>query len=188
MVYFRCSFYPMIGKGGGAVQNYSFSVLWSESDGEYVATSAEFPGLSGLGPTAEEALSELRSAMEIAIAAFVEDGETIPEPQHLQEYSGQFRFRVPKSLHAALASRATLEGVSLNALVQMYVSSGLALDKLATLATQRLDVSIARVESACSLALQLRSEDSGNVFDTQDAAAPDLLRNQAFGSASFILQ
>ena len=46
--------------------------------------------------------------------------DSLPEPpsgpQH-REYSGKFNVRVPKSLHAALASEAEAEGVSLNQLV-----------------------------------------------------------------------
>jgi predicted HicB family RNase H-like nuclease len=42
--------------------------------------------------------------------------EPAAEPQR-REYSGRFNVRVPKSLHAALASEAETEGVSLNQLV-----------------------------------------------------------------------
>ena len=38
------------------------------------------------------------------------------DPQRL-EYSGKFNVRLPKSLHAALASEAEAEGVSLNQLI-----------------------------------------------------------------------
>jgi hypothetical protein len=44
----------------------------------------------------------------------------LPEPPvgpQRREYSGKFNVRVPKSLHAALASEAEAEGVSLNQLV-----------------------------------------------------------------------
>jgi predicted HicB family RNase H-like nuclease len=44
----------------------------------------------------------------------------LPEPPtgpQRREYSGKFNVRVPKSLHAALASEAEDEGVSLNQLV-----------------------------------------------------------------------
>ncbi len=44
----------------------------------------------------------------------------LPEPPtgpQKREYSGKFNVRVPKSLHAALASEAEAEGVSLNQLV-----------------------------------------------------------------------
>jgi hypothetical protein len=44
----------------------------------------------------------------------------LPEPPvgpQRREYSGKFNVRIPKSLHAALASEAESEGVSLNQLV-----------------------------------------------------------------------
>jgi hypothetical protein len=44
----------------------------------------------------------------------------LPEPllgPQRREYSGKFNVRVPRSLHAALASEAEAEGVSLNQLV-----------------------------------------------------------------------
>jgi hypothetical protein len=46
--------------------------------------------------------------------------DALPEPPvgpQRREYSGKFNVRVPKSLHAALASEAQAEGVSLNPLV-----------------------------------------------------------------------
>lgn len=46
--------------------------------------------------------------------------DSLPEPKvgaQRREYSGKFNVRVPKSLHAALASEAESEGVSLNQLV-----------------------------------------------------------------------
>ena len=46
--------------------------------------------------------------------------DRLPEPPsgpQQREYSGKFNVRVPKSLHAALASEAEAEGVSLNQLV-----------------------------------------------------------------------
>jgi hypothetical protein len=46
--------------------------------------------------------------------------DSLPEPPtgpQRREYSGKFNVRVPKSLHAALASEAEAEGVSLNQLL-----------------------------------------------------------------------
>ena len=46
--------------------------------------------------------------------------DSLPEPPvgpQRREYSGKFNVRIPKSLHAALASEAESEGVSLNQLV-----------------------------------------------------------------------
>ena len=46
--------------------------------------------------------------------------DSLPEPPigpQRREYSGKFNVRVPRSLHASLASEAEAEGVSLNQLV-----------------------------------------------------------------------
>ena len=46
--------------------------------------------------------------------------DSLPEPPvgpQRREYSGKFNVRVPKSLHASLASEAEAEGVSLNQLI-----------------------------------------------------------------------
>jgi len=42
---------------------YSYRVFWSADDAEYVAACIEIPGLSGLGPTPEAAMSEARDAV-----------------------------------------------------------------------------------------------------------------------------
>lgn len=106
-------------------RRYSASLQWSEEDGGYVAVSPEFPGLSGVGESAEEALAVLREAIEMAAEVYAEEGRALPAPRTLDAYSGQFRLRVPKSVHAALAARAELEGVSLNTLALAYIARGL---------------------------------------------------------------
>src|SRR5579864_157241 len=44
-------------------------------------------------------------------------GDPIPKPGSPSRSSGQFRVRMPKSLHARLAAQAEREGVSLNMLM-----------------------------------------------------------------------
>jgi hypothetical protein len=51
------------------------------------------------------------------IKTYEEDGIPIPEPQSVQEYSGQFRLRIPRSLHAQVARMAEAEDVSINQFV-----------------------------------------------------------------------
>ena len=105
---------------------YSAHVQWSDLDNEFVATSPEFPGLSALGASADEAVSALTEAIEVAVDALRADGEPIPEPRLLAPYSGQFRVRVPRSLHQALASAAEREGVSLNSFVMATLAREVA--------------------------------------------------------------
>ena len=96
------------------IRGYGARVRWSDSDGGYVATCPEFPGLSGVAESADDALTELREALEMAVAALEEDGEPLPAPRTVAGYSGQFRLRVPRSLHADLARQAEDEEMSLN--------------------------------------------------------------------------
>lgn len=104
------------------MENYSFNVFWSDGDKSYVAVCPEFPHLSALGDTVEEALAELQVALELTIELYQEEGWSLPEPRVYSGSSGQFRVRMPKSLHAKLASQAAAEGVSLNTLVVTYLS------------------------------------------------------------------
>ena len=47
---------------------------------------------------------------------YVETDEPIeiPEPESANAYSGQFKLRIPKSLHKALAERSKAEGIRMN--------------------------------------------------------------------------
>jgi predicted HicB family RNase H-like nuclease len=105
---------------------YSFQVAWSERDAAYVAVSAEFPQLSGLGSTPDEAVRQLQVAIDLAIDTYKDEGWPLPEPIPVGEYSGQFRLRLPKSLHHSLAVRAQAEGISLNTLAVTLLTDGLA--------------------------------------------------------------
>ena len=48
------------------------------------------------------------------IEAALEDGLPVREPDDLENYSGQFKLRIPKSLHRSLAEHARQEGISMN--------------------------------------------------------------------------
>jgi predicted HicB family RNase H-like nuclease len=110
------------------MERYSYNVFWSDDDDGYIAVSPEFPRLSGFGKTAEAALAELRGVLEEAVEQYKEEGWPLPVPQTQGEHSGQFRVRVAKSLHSALAQRAELEGISMNSLVSQYLARGLGHD------------------------------------------------------------
>jgi predicted RNase H-like HicB family nuclease len=106
------------------VEKYSFNVFWSEEDNAYIAICPEFPGLSAFGDTPEEALAEGRVVLGLTIETYKEQDLPLPAPKVYAGYSGQFRVRIPKTLHAQLVAQAAAEGVSLNALVENYLSEG----------------------------------------------------------------
>ena len=85
-----------------------------ESGSYYFATVQEFDGCMSHGDTYAEAFENIRDAMEGWIGAKLENGFPVPEPPGESPYSGKFVLRLPKSLHARLASDAARKGVSLN--------------------------------------------------------------------------
>lgn len=92
----------------------------SDADGGgYLATAPDLPGCMGDGDTPEAATRDLRAAMEGWIAAAQALGRTAPAPH---KATGQWRQRVPKSLHAKLTAAARADGVSLNAFVSAVLA------------------------------------------------------------------
>ena len=110
-------------------RTYSFRVFWSEEDDAFIASCPEFPGISGIGDTAEEAVAEAKQALELAIETYRDEGWPLPDPTILDSHSGQFRVRVPRSLHAMLAEGAEVEGVSLNSYVISLLSAGVVRER-----------------------------------------------------------
>ncbi len=91
----------------------------SEKDGGgWLATVPALSGCMGDGATPEEALADAEAAITEWQLAAAELGRTTPSPTSL----GQWRQRVPRSLHEKLKIVAAREGVSLNA----YVANVLA--------------------------------------------------------------
>lgn len=90
--------------------------LSKEEGGGYLAEFPDLPGCIADGETVEEALHEAEDALKSWLTTAKELGDEIPRPSVAANFSGQWRIRLPKSLHAALAFRAELEGVSLNTL------------------------------------------------------------------------
>lgn len=90
--------------------------LTEEEGGGYLIEFPDLPGCMADGETMEEALHEAEDALKSWLATAEEFGDDIPEPSIASKYSGQWRIRLPKSLHATLALRAKSEGVSLNML------------------------------------------------------------------------
>ena len=67
-----------------------------------------------LRETVESAVVNAQDAKRAWLEAALEDGIPIREPDDLENYSGQFKLRIPKSLHRALAENSKREGISMN--------------------------------------------------------------------------
>ena len=101
---------------------YTYRVTWSEEDDEYVGLCVEYPSLSWLAPTPQEALEGIRQMVADVVADMQANEESVPEPIALRHYSGKFTVRVPPDLHRRLALEAAEAGVSLNRLASAKLS------------------------------------------------------------------
>ena len=93
---------------------YKLEIVPDIDEGGFVARYPELPGCITVGDTLEAVVKNLNDAKIEWITAALEDGNTIPEPSSYDDYSGQFKLRLPKSLHKLLADRSKEEGVSMN--------------------------------------------------------------------------
>ena len=104
--------------------HYTYRVTWSAEDREYVGLSVEFPSLSWLADSPDEAFSGIRRLVAECVEDMLAAGEILPEPIADRTYSGKFMVRVPPEMYRALAIRAAEEGVSLNRLVSARLANG----------------------------------------------------------------
>lgn len=93
---------------------YSYRILWSEEDKEFVGLCAEFPTLSWLANDQSEALRGITELVKDCITDMKQNGEALPEPISLRHYSGRFVVRTTPDLHRQLTLLASEAGVSLN--------------------------------------------------------------------------
>ena len=99
------------------MDKYTYRVTWSEEDNEYVGLCAEFPSLSWLSETQEEALTGVRGVVAEVIQDMESAGEHVPVPLATRHYSGKFTVRVPPEVHRKLQIQAAEAKVSINRLV-----------------------------------------------------------------------
>jgi RNA polymerase sigma-B factor len=108
----------------------------SERDGDrsvWCATVDELPGCASRGSTPDEAVDQLRPAMESWLAVALAENREIPVPEGAAvesrtapSHKGRFLVRMPSSLHEQLARAAEREQVSLNRFVTDALAGSLA--------------------------------------------------------------
>lgn len=104
------------------MEKYSLQLIWSETEQGYVATIPEISQISLVATTAAEAVSGLQAAVADYLRSNEKNRATPPPPRRLEEYSGQFRLRLPRVLHASLVREAEAEGISLNSYLLYLLS------------------------------------------------------------------
>ena len=99
------------------VSKYAYRVIWSEDDKEFVGLCTEFPSCSWLAGSHEEALKGIKKLIRDILKDMEKNGELIPKPLALKEFSGKMVVRMPPEVHRKLAMEAQEKGVSINMLI-----------------------------------------------------------------------
>ena len=95
---------------------YKLEIVPDTEEGGYTAFYPDLPGCLTCSDTMNGIIENASDAKRQWLEAALEEGVSIAEPNNdtLQNYSGQFKLRVPKSLHRSLALHAREEGISMN--------------------------------------------------------------------------
>lgn len=94
--------------------NYRMEIVEDKDEGGFVVSFPELLGCITCGGTIETAVANALDAKKAWLEAAMEDGIEIHEPDSLEDYSGQFKLRIPRSLHRSLAEQSKREGISMN--------------------------------------------------------------------------
>ena len=93
---------------------YRMEIVEDTDEGGFVVSYPDLPGCITSGETLESAAKNALDAKKAWLTAALEEGIEIHEPDNLEEYSGQFKLRIPRSLHRLLAEHSQKEGISMN--------------------------------------------------------------------------
>lgn len=93
---------------------YKMEIVEDKEEGGFVVSFPDLPGCITCGETVESAVANATDAKKAWLEAALEEGIAIQEPDSIEDYSGQFKLRIPKSLHRLLAEHSKKEGISMN--------------------------------------------------------------------------
>lgn len=93
---------------------YRVEVVEDKTEGGFLLHCPELEGCMTSAENIEDGFKMIDDAKRVWFETCLEDGIKIPEPTQELEYSGQFKLRLPKSLHKRLAQKSREEGVSMN--------------------------------------------------------------------------
>lgn len=94
--------------------SYRMEIVEDKDEGGFVVSYPDLPGCITCGETVEAAIENAADAKKVWLEAALRDGIEIQEPDSLADYSGQFKLRIPRSLHKSHAEHSKREGISMN--------------------------------------------------------------------------
>lgn len=152
---------------------YSVQVYSDPASDGFLAVCPEFPHLSAFGETRAEALDEMQEALELAVETYRDEGWPLPDakqPPSASLPSGEFRVRVPRTIHMQLAAQAEADGVSQNTLVVAYIAHGLGREESSLMLRDEIRQGLAALHGHIEALVQVGASASGTTFDLPAAS------------------
>lgn len=101
---------------------YQVNLSFDPRDSIYVARVPELENCHSHGDTPEEAIRNVKEAIDLWLETARDENIPIPEPLGRKKFSGKFVVRAPEDLHATLAQEALRRGKSMNELAVELLS------------------------------------------------------------------
>jgi predicted HicB family RNase H-like nuclease len=95
-------------------ERYTYRTFWSAAEQEFVATVVEFPSISWIANSREEALKGITKVVVSVLKDMVRNGEEIPMPWDERQFSGKFNLRLGAEIHKKVALDAAERNESMN--------------------------------------------------------------------------
>lgn len=127
-------------------RDFNVRVCWDPASREYVAGCLEIPPCVGASRDRGEAVERAYEAVAQHLAHRRKLGAGMPTPLR-RSRGGRILVRAPRDLHAALAERAAVEGVSLNHYVCELLARGVAAAMALAQIEPRITELLARIEA-----------------------------------------
>jgi antitoxin HicB len=97
--------------------SYTITTTMEEGAPLYIIRVNELPGVCTDAPTAEEAIKNIKEAMECIFELYLEKGEEIPEPADQEAYKGKIAYRTSSKRHSLIAREALARQTSLSSII-----------------------------------------------------------------------
>jgi len=91
----------------------------------YIVYVNEFAGICTDGESIEEAMINIKEALEAAIELYIEQGKTIPIPINKKKYKGNISYRTSAERYFKIAKIAQRKHISLSKIIDLVIDTGL---------------------------------------------------------------
>ena len=102
---------------------WTYTVSTDQEDGErvFVVHVNELPRVCTDGRTIDEAMENIKEAMECAFESYMEFKEEIPEPLDESKFKGNISYRTSGQRHYQIAKEAQRKGLSLSQTIDHFI-------------------------------------------------------------------